>query len=402
MFFTHLECSRRCGAPLLDPRQRHHLCQCGAPLLARYDLDAARGWSRDSVKGRAPNMWRYRELMPLLPGEDPVTLGEGFTPLIHATRLGAKLGLDRLYVKDESLNPTNSFKARGQAAAITRARALGVTTVSVPSAGNAGNAMAAYAAKAGLTAKVFLPRDVKTPFIRECLLYGADVTLVDGVITDAARAASEAGASLGWYDVSTLKEPYRIEGKKTMAYELAEQMEWQWPDWIVYPTGGGTGMVGMWKAFDEIEHIGWVPRGRRPRMISVQATGCAPIVRAFEQGTEHAVPWENPATVADGLRVPRAIGDFLILRAVRESGGAAIAVEEEPILQAVEDAARDDGMLLCPEGGAVLAGWRQALDRGLVTRDERVVLFNCANGNKYPLVDRSRHLKLATASAATL
>lgn len=383
MFFTHLECSRRCGAPLLDPRQRHHLCRCGAPLLARYDLDAARRWSHDTLKDRAPDMWRYRELMPLLPGEDPVTLGEGFTPLIHATRLGAKLGLDRLYVKDESLNPTNSFKARGQAAAITRARGLGVTTVSVPSAGNAGNAMAAYAAKAGLTAKVFLPRDVKTPFIRECRLYGADVTLVDGVITDAARAASEAGASLGWYDVSTLKEPYRIEGKKTMAYELAEQMEWQWPDWIVYPTGGGTGMVGMWKAFDEIEHIGWVPRGRRPRMISVQATGCAPIVRAFEQGAEHAVPWENPATVADGLRVPKAIGDFLILRAVRDSGGTAIAVTDAEMIDGMLELGSTEGISAAPEGGAALAAIRALVARGEIRSSDRVVLFNTGGALKY-------------------
>jgi threonine synthase len=383
MFFTHLECSRRCGAPLLDPRQRHHLCRCGAPLLARYDLDAARRWSHDTLKDRAPDMWRYRELMPLLPGEDPVTLGEGFTPLIHATRLGAKLGLDRLYVKDESLNPTNSFKARGQAAAITRARGLGVTTVSVPSAGNAGNAMAAYAARAGLAAKVFLPRDVKTPFIRECRVYGADVTLVDGVITDAARAASDAGASLGWYDVSTLKEPYRIEGKKTMAYELAEQMEWQWPDWIVYPTGGGTGMVGMWKAFDEIEHIGWVPSGRRPRMISVQATGCAPIVRAFEQGAEHAVPWENPATVADGLRVPRAIGDFLILRAVRDSGGTAIAVPDAEMIDGMLELGSTEGISAAPEGGAALAAIRELVARRQIRSSDRVVLFNTGGALKY-------------------
>jgi threonine synthase len=383
MFFTHLECSRRCGAPLLDPRQRHHLCQCGAPLLARYDLDAARGWSRDSLKDRAPDMWRYREVMPLLHGDDPVSLGEGFTPLIHATRLGAKLGLDRLYVKDESLNPTNSFKARGQAAAITRARALGVTTVSVPSAGNAGNAMAAYAAKAGLAAKVFLPRDVKAPFIRECRVDGADVTLVDGVITDAARAASEAGASLGWYDVSTLKEPYRIEGKKTMAYELAEQMAWEWPDWIVYPTGGGTGMVGMWKAFDEIEHLGWVPRGRRPRMVSVQATGCAPIVRAFEQGTEHAVPWENPSTVADGLRVPRAIGDFLILRAVRDSGGTAVAVPDAAMVDGMLELGSLEGISAAPEGGAALAAIRSLVADGAIRPTDRVVLFNTGGALKY-------------------
>jgi threonine synthase len=383
MFFTHIECSRRCGAPILDPRQRHHLCRCGAPLLARYDLAAARSWSRDSLRDRAPDMWRYRELMPLLDGEDPVSLGEGFTPLLHAARLGARLGLDRLYVKDESLNPTNSFKARGQAAAITRARGLGVTTVSVPSAGNAGNAMAAYAAKAGLAAKVFLPRDVKMPFIRECRLYGADVTLVDGVITDAARAASEAGSSLGWYDVSTLKEPYRIEGKKTMAYELAEQMEWKWPDWIVYPTGGGTGMVGMWKAFDEIEHLGWVPRGRRPRMVSVQAEGCAPIVRAFERGTEHAAPWENPATVADGLRVPRAIGDFLILRAVRDSGGTAIAVPDAAMIAGMLELGSTEGISAAPEGGAALAAIRALVADGSIRSTDRVVLFNTGGALKY-------------------
>ncbi len=331
-WFTHLECSVPCGAPALDPRQRHNLCRCGAPLLARYDLAAARSWSRDTLSGREPSMWRYRDLMPIFADEAPVSLGEGFTPLVHAARLGKRLGLERLYIKDESLNPTNSFKARGQSAAITRARGLGVRTVSVPSAGNAGNAMAAYAARAGLRAEVFLPKDVKTPFARECVLYGAGVTLVDGLITDAARVAAERGGPLGWYDVSTLKEPYRIEGKKTMGYELAEQMEWRYPDWIIYPTGGGTGMVGMWKAFDEMEAIGWVQPQRRPRMVSVQADGCAPIVRAFEQGIERAPMWENAATVADGLRVPRAIGDFLILRAVRESGGTALSVPDAAMI----------------------------------------------------------------------
>ena len=383
MYFTHLECSRPCGAPLLDPRQRHHLCRCGAPLLARYDLDAARGWVRESLADRAATMWRYRELMPIFANEEPVTLGEGFTPLFHATRLGPQLGLNRLYVKDESLNPTNSFKARGQSAAITRARALGVTTVSVPSAGNAGNAMAAYAAQAGLTAKVFLPRDVKPPFIRECHLYGADVTLVNGVITDAARVASEAGAGLGWYDVSTLKEPYRIEGKKTMAYELAEQMQWEWPDWIVYPTGGGTGMVGMWKAFEEIEHLGWVRRGRRPRMVSVQAEGCAPIVRAFHEGHEHAAPWENPATVADGLRVPRAIGDFLILRAIRESRGTAVSVADAAMIDGMLELGRMEGISAAPEGGAALAAIRALVADGSISANDRVVLFNTGGALKY-------------------
>jgi threonine synthase len=351
--------------------------------LARYDLAGARRWSREALMDRAPDMWRYREVMPIFENETPVSLGEGMTPLVHATRLGARLGLERLYVKDESLNPTNSFKARGQSAAITRARAFGVTTVSVPSAGNAGNAMAAYAARAGLTAKVFLPRDVKKPFIRECQLYGADVRLVDGVITDAARAAAEAGSSLGWYDVSTLKEPYRIEGKKTMAYELAEQMVWEWPDWIVYPTGGGTGMVGMWKAFEEIEQLGWVAPGRRPRMVSVQAAGCAPIVRAFEQGTDTAAPWESPATVADGLRVPRAIGDFLILRAIRESGGTAIAVADAAMIDGMRELGATEGISAAPEGGAALAAIRSLVGDGAIRPRDCVVLFNTGGALKY-------------------
>src|SRR5438477_2380062 len=351
-YFTHLECSVPCGAPTLDPRQRHHLCSCGAPLLARYDLDRARAWSRDSLKGRKPNMWRYREMLPLFDGESPITLGEGFTPLFHAKALGATLGLDRLFIKDESLNPTNSFKARGQAAAITRAKYLGARTIALPTAGNAGNAAAAYSAAAGLACEVFIPRDAKRPFIDECRLYGANVTLVDGLITDAGRLAAEKGKPLGWYDVSTLKEPYRIEGKKTMAYEIAEQMDWRWPDWIIYPTGGGTGMVGMWKAFDEIERIGWVKGGTRPKMVSVQAENCAPIVRAFQQGTETAQPWENASTVADGLRVPRAIGDFLILRAVRESGGTALAVTDRSMVDGMLAIGKHAGVSAAPEGGA--------------------------------------------------
>ena len=298
-YFSHLECSVPCGAPLLDPRQRHHLCRCGAPLLARYDLEAARSWQRGALGGRDPSLWRYREVLPIFDEEQPVTLGEGFTPLVHARKLGAIVGLDALYIKDESLNPTNSFKARGQSAAITRARALGATTIALPTAGNAGNAAAAYAAAAGLACEVFIPKDAKRPFIDECRLYGATVTLVDGLITDAGRAAAEAGASLGWYDVSTLKEPYRIEGKKTLAYEIAEQMDWRWPDWFVYPTGGGTGMVGMWKACEELERIGWMPPGRRPKMVSVQAEGCAPIVRAFQQGTDKA---HGLGTCLDGRR----------------------------------------------------------------------------------------------------
>jgi threonine synthase len=352
-------------------------------LLARYNLDAARRWPREALADREPDMWRYREVMPIFEDESPVSLGEGMTPLLHARRFGTRLGLDALYIKDESLNPTNSFKARGLSAAITRARGLAATTVSVPSAGNAGNATAAYAARAGLTAKVFLPRDVKKPFIRECQLYGADVTLVDGVITDAARAAAEAGTSLGWYDVSTLKEPYRIEGKKTMAYELAEQMGWEWPDWIVYPTGGGTGMVGMWKAFEEIERLGWVTPGRRPRMVSVQADGCAPIVRAFAAGADAASPWDNPATVADGLRVPRAIGDFLILRAVRESGGTAIAVSDAEMIDGMLELGATEGVSAAPEGGAAAAAIRRLAMEGTLRRSDRIVLFNTGGALKY-------------------
>jgi threonine synthase len=382
-FFTHLDCSAPCGAGPYDPRVEQHLCTCGAPLLARYDLEAARRWQKSSLTGRVPNMWRYRELMPLFDGEEPITLGEGWTPLIHARRLGADLGLSRLYVKDESLNPTNSFKARGLAAAVTRAARLGATVLSVPSAGNAATAMAAYAAAAGLPAKVFMPKDVKVPFIRECELYGAEVTLVDGLITDAGRIAAERGKPLGWYDVSTLKEPYRIEGKKTMAYELGEQLDWQMPDWIIYPTGGGTGMVGMWKAFEELEQIGWKAPGQRPRMVSVQAEHCAPIVRAFEQGAERSEMWQNAHTTADGLRVPKAVGDFLVLRAVRESGGTALAVSDEQMIDAMREMGSREGISAAPEGGAALQALKMLLADGRVGADETVVLFNTGGALKY-------------------
>jgi threonine synthase len=382
--FTHLACSVPCGAGPFDPRARHHLCSCGKPLLAGYDLAAVReGWPRESLASREPSMWRYAELMPLFPGERPVTLGEGFTPLLHARRLGAQLGLSRLYVKDESLNPTNSFKARGQSAAVTRAVALGARVLSVPTAGNAGNALAAYAAAAGVEAQVFMPRDVKRPFVQECELYGAAVTLVDGLITDAGRVAAERGMPLGWYDVSTLKEPYRVEGKKTMGFELAEQFGWQLPDWIVYPTGGGTGMVGMWKAFEELEALGWIPEGRRPRMVTVQADGCAPIVAAFAAGAAFAAPWEGARTVADGLRVPRAIGDFLVLRAIRESGGTALAVSDEAMVAGMRELGSTEGVSAAPEGGAALEALRQLRTRGLVGDDERVVLFNTGGALKY-------------------
>jgi threonine synthase len=328
-------------------------------------------------------MWRYRELMPLFDGEHPLTLGEGWTPLVHAVRLGRELGLDRLFVKDESLNPTNSFKARGLSAAVTRAQYLGARILSVPSAGNAANAMAAYAAAAGLEAKVFMPRDVKVPFIRECELYGADVTLVDGLIIDAGRIAAEKGKPLGWYDVSTLKEPYRIEGKKTMAYELGEQLGWIFPDWIIYPTGGGTGMVGMWKAFEEMERIGWKTSRERPKMVSVQAEHCAPIVRAFERGDERSEMWQDAHTVADGLRVPKAVGDFLVLRAVRESGGTAMAVTDRDMVQAMREMGSREGISAAPEGGAALHAVKLLVNDGRITRTDTVVVFNTGGALKY-------------------
>jgi threonine synthase len=328
-------------------------------------------------------MWRYREIMPIFDDEGPVTLGEGFTPLVHAKSLGSRVGLSRLFIKDESLNPTNSFKARGQSAAVTRARALGATTVSLPSAGNAGNAAAAYAAAAGLQAQVFLPRDAKVPFVRECILYGAEVTLVDGLISDAAREAANVGGPQGWYDLATLKEPYRVEGKKTMAYEIAEQMNWSWPDWFVYPTGGGTGLIGMWKAFEELERIGWMKPTTRPRMVAVQAEGCAPIVRAYAEGHEHAQPWQGAQTAADGLRVPRAIGDFLILRAVRESGGTAVAVSDGDMIDGMREIGRSEGVSAAPEGGAALAAIKRLVGERMIRRDHSVVLFNTGGALKY-------------------
>lgn len=381
-YFSHLECSRPCGAGPFDPRRSHHLCTCGAPLLARYDLAAARQWRRDSLSRREPTMWRYRELLPLFDGEAPVTLGEGFTPLFHAERLGRSLGLERLYIKDESLNPTNSFKARGQSTAVTRARALGARTLSVPSAGNAGTALAAYAARAGLGAQVFLPRDAKAPFIRECELYGATLTLVDGLITDAGRIAADRGGPLGWYDVSTLKEPYRLEGKKTMGYELAEQLEWRLPDWVIYPTGGGTGLIGMWKAFEELEALGWIT-GRRPRMVTVQAEGCAPIVGGFVEGLDRGVEVTSPHTVADGLRVPRAIADFLMLRVLRASGGTALAVSDAAMVDGMKRIGAAEGVSAAPEGGAALAAVEQLARDGAIRPTDLVVLFNTGGALKY-------------------
>lgn len=384
-FLTTLECSAQCGAGPYNPHEPQSLCACGAPLLAQYDLNAlANTWSRETLLDRPDTLWRYREVLPIASGTSPVTLGEGFTPLIRTHRLEEKLGIRTLYVKDESLNPTQSFKARGLSVAVTRARDLGASTISVPSAGNAANALAAYAAQAGLSAEVFMPRDVKKPFIQECELYGAHITLVDGLITDAGRVAAERGRTAGWYDVSTLREPYRIEGKKTMAYELVEQLNWKLPDWIVYPTGGGTGIIGMWKAFDELERLGWIKSNqRRPRLVSVQAAGCAPIVRAFESGENRATTWTNPQTVADGLRVPAAIGDFLILQALRDSHGLAIAISDDQMVAAMREFGQLEGISASPEGGATLCALRTLLTQDIISPTDVVVLFNTGGALKY-------------------
>jgi len=343
---SHLECAW-CGQQY-DADRLWNLCpECGKPLLARYDLQtAAQTLTPTDFATRESTMWRYRELLPVRNPDRALTLGEGWTPLIHARRLGAELDFAGLYIKDESLNPTGSFKARGLSAAISRATELGVSAVSIPSAGNAAGAMSAYAALAGLEAHVYMPRDVPTAFVTECRALGAQVTLIEGLITDCGRRAAEEGRDRGWFDVSTLKEPYRLEGKKTMGYELAEQLGWILPDVIIYPTGGGTGLIGMWKAFDELERLGWID-ARRPRMVTVQAEGCAPMVRAFESGAEFAAPWEDAVTDAAGLRVPSAIGDFLILRALRESNGTALAVSDGEMMDAVRLLGRTQGLFAC-------------------------------------------------------
>jgi threonine synthase len=374
----------------------HNLSRAGKPLLVRYDTDAAkRSLTRDSISGRERGMWKWRELLPF--DGEPVSLGEPETPIVALTKTGGA----NLLVKDEGRLPTGSFKARGLAMAVTMAKQFGIERIAMPTNGNAGAALAAYGARAGIGTIVICPAETPAINVTETAAYGARVYVADGQIDECGALVGKGAAEGRWFDCSTLKEPYRLEGKKVMGFELAEQLGWELPDAIFYPTGGGTGLIGMWKAFDELEAVGLIG-SKRPRMYAVQAEGCAPIVRAFERGEEFAERWEHAATVATGIRVPKAVGDFLILRAVRESGGAALAVSEDAILKAVKDAARDDGFLLCPEGGAVLAGWRQALERGLVRNDERVLLFNCAAGNKYPLPDRSKKLELEGAEPAAL
>ncbi len=379
---SHLECTR-CGQSY-PPGRVYTVCEKdGAPLYARYDLaQAALDMRPGHLALREPTLWRYHEVLPVADLEDRVSLGEGFTPLVRAPRLGARLGLPKLQIKEEGGNPTGSFKARGLALAVSMAKALGATDVCLPSAGNAGSALAAYAARAGLKAHVFLPRDIARLFVMETEAYGADVVLVDGLISDAGRICAEQAGRNGWYECATLKEPYRIEGKKTMGYEIAEQLDWTMPDAILYPTGGGTGLVGMWKAFAEMLEMGFV-RTRRPRMYAVQAEGCAPIVKAFREGREDAPFWEGATTLAHGLRVPKALGDFLILRALRESHGAAIAVSEAEIIQGVKDAAATEGIFMAPEGGACVAAARALKVSGHLSPDDTVVIFDTGTGFKY-------------------
>jgi len=378
-FVTHLECSMT--GERYDADTLHGLSRVGRPLLVRYDLAAAgAALSRDELSARPTDLWRWRELLPVRHTRDIVSLGEIETPLVPIPVSGGA----NVLVKDEGRLPTGSFKARGLVMAVAMAKELGVTRIAMPTNGNAGAALAAYASRLGIETIVFCPEDTPEINVREIAMQGARVWRVNGLIDDCGAIVGKGAAEGRWFDFSTLKEPYRIEGKKTMGLELAAQFGWELPDAIFYPTGGGTGLIGMWKAFDELEKLGWIG-SKRPRMYAVQASGCAPIVRAFEAGEEHAERWEDAHTIAMGIRVPRAVGDFLILRAVRESGGKALGVGDPAIIKAVEDCARYDGLLLCPEGGATLAAYREALRTGEVDEDERVVLFNCATGLKYPM-----------------
>jgi threonine synthase len=382
-YLIDLQCPE-CGETFSAEIVQTYCHKCNGPLLARYDLArAAAELDRDAISRRSRGMWRWRELLPVRARANEVSLGEGDSPLLPAPRLGARLGLAQLFIKDESFNPTGTFKARGMAAAVSRAKELGVRELVTPTAGNAGGALAGYAARAGLPAHVFMPEDAPRANAAEARVYGAEVQLVPGLISDAGKLAAAAAAAHGWFDVSTFKEPYRAEGKKVMGYELAEHFGWELPEVVIYPTGGGTGLVGMWKAFDELASLGWLERPQRPRMVSVQAEGCAPIVRAVAAGAPRATFFENAATLAAGLRVPGPFADQLILRALRESWGTAVAVSDAEILAAQRQLATEEGVFAAPEGAATLAGLARLVRQGWVRPDERVVLFNTGSGLKY-------------------
>ncbi len=382
MNVTHLECGN--CARSFPARTLLNLCtDCGKPLLVRYDLEhVKKTLPKESLAGRQADLWRYKELLPVDDPANVVSLGEGWTPLLSVPRLGAAVGIKDLLIKDESQNPTQSFKARGMTTAVSMALELGVKKLAVPSAGNAAGALAAYAARAGLEAHIFMPSDTPRANIIECQLTGAHVTLIDGLITDCGAEVARRKEAEGWFDVSTLKEPYRVEGKKTLGYELAEQLNWTLPDVIVYPTGGGTGLIGMWKAFDEMERMGWIGSDR-PKMVTVQAAGCAPIVTAFEARKRFADEFPNAATTASGLRVPKAIGDFLILDAIRASGGTAVAVTDEELLNAAAEIGGLEGLFVAPEGAACLPALRKLIKSELVSANDKVVLFNTGAGVKY-------------------
>ena len=381
-FLTHLACSK-CKTTYPAGRIYNLCAACGGPLLVHYDLELARAeWRRETIPQGPGTMWRYAPLLPVSKPESIVSLGEGMTPLLSTPRLGKKLGADRLYVKDESLNPTGTFKARGLSCAVSMAKELGVRELAIPSAGNAASALAAYAAAAGMPAHIFMPRDVPASNFIECKMFGAEVTLVDGLISDCARLVGERAPANGWFDVSTLKEPYRIEGKKTMGLELAEQLGWKLPGAIFYPTGGGVGIIGMWKAFQEMEQLGWSGK-EKPKMIVVQVEGCQPVVRAFEQGAAQSEFWQNAATVASGLRVPKPLGDLLILDAVRSSGGTCVAVSDQELLDGGQLLAQTEGLFVAPEGAACIAALDKLLRSGFLKKDETIVIYNTGSGLKY-------------------
>lgn len=398
---TYLECSL-CSLKF-SPSEPQNLCPCGGPLLVRYDLDRLRReWRRDSLSIAPRSIWRYAPVLPVANETNIVSLGEGWTPLLNAPRTAARLGLANLQIKDEGINPTGSFKARGLSCAISKCVELGIRKVAVPSAGNAASATAAYAAAAGIEAHIFMPNDVPQSNFIECKAYGARVTLVDGLISDCARIVTEGARREGWFELSTLKEPYRLEGKKTMGYELAEQLNWSLPDVILYPTGGGVGLIGMWKAFDEMEHLGWVASGVRPKMIAVQSAGCQPIVRAFETGAARSQFFTQAQTVASGLRVPKPLGDFLVLDAVRKSGGTAIAVSDRDIVDAGIRLASEDGLFLAPEGAACVPALEKLLTDGHVKPDDRIVIYNTGSGLKYREAYQTRYPRSSSSEADKL
>jgi threonine synthase len=381
-YFSHLRCDA-CNQSFSADTVQTYCRACNKPLLAVYDLDSAKSkLSPDLFAGRDGTLWRYRELLPVVDDGSIVTLGEGWTPLIEVGRLKDEIGVGKLYVKEEGYNPTGSFKARGLSVAVSKAKEFGISEAAMPSAGNAGGALAAYAAKAGIKSHIFVPRDTPAVNINEVKLFGAALYLVDGVISDAGKRMNEMASGRSWFDMSTMKEPYRLEGKKTMGYEIAEQFDWRLPDVILYPTGGGTGLVGMWKAFDEMERLGWIS-GRRPRMVSVQSAGCAPVVKAFREGKKETAFWESSPTIASGLRVPKPFADVLILKTLHESKGTAIAVDDQELLADMHRVATTEGIFLCPEGAAAVSAARRLAKEGFLKPDDVVVIFNTGTGYKY-------------------